>query len=334
MGANQSKEIIIRRFTERDAQDIIDLHSFLNWPISLKTVKSWSKGNEYTRVLVAETNGKVVGKVTLDTAYPPYCELVNLIVHPSFRKVSVASRLIQRCIEIAQSRGCPIISLMTEVTNYSAHRLYSKFKFYLGILPELPDRGDLWLFRFSNDSFVGRFLYRHPLSEFSVSPTKTMFRHRLLHRMRWIDPLTRDGITLFLEGQPGQPERGGTAPRIAGVSVKEGQTALDLLVDEKAKLVKTGGEGSFEVLMVNRGKQKLQVEDIAFMVPKGVHVTEKKVRFDKLKIGESGIMHFKFNLHSDFEIPVLSFATILITCILKIQGFHINFMVTAGFERD
>jgi len=30
-------------------------------------------------------DGRVVGKVTLDTAYPPYAELVNLLVHPEYR---------------------------------------------------------------------------------------------------------------------------------------------------------------------------------------------------------------------------------------------------------
>jgi ribosomal protein S18 acetylase RimI-like enzyme len=332
METNQSEKMIIRRFAERDVEDIVDLYEFLKWPISAEAVKSWSKESRYTRVLVAEKDGKVVGKVTLDTAFPPYSELVNLIVHPHFRKVGVASRLVQECIEIAQSNSCSIISLMTDATNYSAHRLYSQFGFHPVILPDPSSRGDLWLFRFFNDSFVGKFVYHHPLSEFSVSPTRVMFHNSLLYKTEWREPLTKDEIVLFLEGQPGQPAKGGIAPRIAGVSFKGKLQALDLLVHQEARFIKTGEEGSFDVLIANKGREDFQIEDIGFMLPKGVQITEKKIPFGKLKIGERETMHFKFKLCPDFEMPILSFATILMTCTLKIRGISTEFMITAGFE--
>lgn len=278
--------VVVREFRDEDVDGIMEMYSLMKWPISVKGMKSWSRKSEYTRVLVAEKNEKAVGKVTFDTAYPPYSELVNLVVHPNYRRMGIGSLLIQACIEVAHRKKCSIISAMTELDNHSAHRLYSKFGFHIGIPPDSKE-GKMWLFRFSEDSPLGKFLFIHSFSQPSVSPHKISFYDRSLYEMKWIDPLTEDEMIFYLEGQPGQPREGGTMPRIAGISYKEGDMALDCVVHEKSKSIGLEREALFELFIVNAGRKDFRVEGLDFAHPKGSRVLPKKTILRKLKTGES-----------------------------------------------
>ena len=324
--------VVVREFRDEDVDDIMEMYSLMKWPISVEGMKSWSRKSEYTRVLVAERNGKAVGKVTFDTAYPPYSELVNLVVHPNYRRIGIGSRLIQSCIEVAHRKRCSIISAMANPANHSAHRLYSKFGFHIGILPDSKE-GKMWLFRFSEDPPLGKFLFTHPFSQPSVSPHKILFHDHPLYEMKWIDPMTEDEMILYLEGQPGQPREGGTMPRIAGISYKEGDMALDCVVHEKQKLIGLEREALFDLRIVNAGRKDLRVEGLEFTLPKGSKVLPKKTIPRKLRTGESKTVKLKFKLLSNFDVPTLSFGTILATSCLKFVGTETRFVITAGFER-
>ncbi len=324
--------VVVREFRDEDVDDIMEMYSLMKWPISVEGMKSWSRKSEYTRVLVAERNEKAVGKVTFDTAYPPYSELVNLVVHPNYRRIGIGSRLIQSCIEVSHRKRCSIISAMAEPNNYSAHRLYSKFGFHIGILPDSKE-GRIWLFRFSEDSPLGKFLSIHPFSQPSASLNKISFHDHPLYEMKWIDPLTEDKMIFYLEGQPGQPREGGTMPRIAGISYKEGDIALDCAVHEKSKFIGLESEAVFELLIVNAGRKDLRVEGLEFILPKGSRVLPKKTIPKKLKTEESKTVELKFKLIPNFDVPILSFGTVLTTCCLKFVGTETQFVISAGFER-
>ncbi len=174
-----SKSICIRLLKKEDANDLVKLYELIGWKLTKKQVIKWveySRRGKYTRIFVAELKGKVIGKITLDTAFPPYAEIVNVIVHPDYQKLGIGSKLIKECIKIATNDGYNIIYLMCDPVNKKIHRFYAKLGFIPGILGDPKDaRRDTWLYYFSEESFVRRFLEDHPFSEFHVSRRKMNF---------------------------------------------------------------------------------------------------------------------------------------------------------------
>ena len=130
------------------------MHQITGSPVKRETVANWCNENPYSRRLIAELEGRAVGKVTLDTAYPPYAELVNLMVHPDYRRRGVANTLVQGCLEDACTRGHPYILLMTEHDNIPAISLYTSNGF-LPCIPGSPaERAFTWMIHLPENSFT------------------------------------------------------------------------------------------------------------------------------------------------------------------------------------
>ena len=210
------RDIAIRAIQKGDVDHVVEMYSQVGVPMDAETVRGWCEESPYSRRLIAEIEGKAVGKVTLDTAYPPYSELVNLMVHPDYRRRGVASRLVQGCIGEAGSRGHPITLLMTEPENTPAINLYSRNGFINCIPGGLGEREFTWMIRLPEDSVAGRFKREHSSCRFTPPRGRTLFHERPLYEMLWEDHGTGSLLRLLLEGQPGQPMRRGTAPRIGG----------------------------------------------------------------------------------------------------------------------
>lgn len=332
-GSDPRKDVTVRAIQERDIDQVVEMHRLVGAPVNAEAVRRWCREDPYSRRLVAEVDGRAVGKVTLDTAYPPYSELVNLMVHPDYRRRGVASRLVQGCIVEAGSRGHPITLLMTEPENTPAVNLYSRNGF-IDCIPGGPgEREFKWMMRLHEDFVVGRFLRDHPSSLFTPSLGRTIFYARSLYMMRWTDQDTESHLGLLLEGQPGQPARGGTAPRLAGATVKEGATAADILILEGQETIELGKEAEFRLLAVNNGEEILTIEDIDRLHPKGVTVSREGTLPAAIEPGDQVTTQFRVSLDQDFDVPILSFTTILLTLSLKIRGIEPTITVTAGFER-
>lgn len=79
---------------------------------------------------VARIAGKVVGylcaNLVLDEGH-----ILNLAVHPQFRRLAVASSLIKEMIEIMKERDCRSVFLEVRISNEQALRMYEKFGFIL-----------------------------------------------------------------------------------------------------------------------------------------------------------------------------------------------------------
>jgi len=312
---------------------VVEMHRLVGEPVGAERVRSWCRESPYSRRLVAEVDGRAVGKVTLDTAYPPYSELVNLMVHPGYRRRGVASRLVQGCIGEARSRGHPIILLMTEPENTPAINLYSRNGF-INCIPGGPgEREFTWMIRLPEDSPAERFVREHPSSLFTPPRDRTRFHDRPLYEMRWNDTNTDSRLGLLLEGQPGQPAQGGIAPRLAGATIKDGITAADILILEGQATIQLGMDAEFQLLAVNNGEDILTIEDIDRLHPKGVRISEKGTLPAAIEPGDEAITQFRASLDQDFDVPILSFATILLTLSVKIRGVGPPITVTAGFER-
>jgi ribosomal-protein-alanine N-acetyltransferase len=331
--SNPRKDVTVRAIQERDVDQVVEMHRLIGSPVDAETVRNWCREDPYSRRLVAEVDGRAVGKVTLDTAYQPYSELVNLMVHPDYRRRGVANRLVQGCIREARSRRHPIILLMTEPENTPAINLYARNGFINCIQGGPGEREFTWMMRLPEDSVAGRFKREHPSCRFTPPRGRTLFHERPLYEMLWQDPGTDSLLGLLLEGQPGQPMRGGTAPRIAAATIKDGARSVDLLIQEERAIIEAGKDARFQLLTVNSGEEDITIEGIGYLHPKGVRVSEESKPPTTIKPGAEAITRFRASLDHDFDVPILSFATVLLILSVKIRGVEPPVLVTAGFER-
>lgn len=331
--SNTRKDVTVRAIQERDVDQVVEMHRLIGSPVDAETVRNWCREDTYSRRLVAEVDGRAIGKVTLDTAYPPYSELVNLMVHPDYRRRGVANRLVQGCLEAARSRGHPIILLMTEPENTPAINLYARNGF-INCLPGGPgEREFVWMMRLPEDSVAGRFEREHSSCRFTPPRGMTLFHERSLYEMLWEDPLTGSLLGLLLEGQSGQPMQGGTAPRIAAARIKDRTRSVDLLIREEQAIIEAGKDARFRLLTVNSGEEDITIEGIGHLHPNGVRMSEESTPPTTITPGAEVITQFTAGLEHGFDVPILSFATVLLTLSVKIRGIEPPILVTAGFER-
>ncbi|RLF83927.1 hypothetical protein DRN41_07025, partial [Thermococci archaeon] len=127
-------KVQVFEFKEKFVEGVEELYSTLGWKFSPKLINIWKSLRNYSKVLIALSDDRVVGKVTLDVAFPPYAEIVNLIVHPEYHGKGIGTKLIEECIKISETKGHNIQFLMTEYDNIPALNLYKKFNFYPAIL--------------------------------------------------------------------------------------------------------------------------------------------------------------------------------------------------------
>jgi len=335
-------KIIVRKFREKDAEDVADIFTQVGLinnqdkrKRALESLRRTAKEPEwYDHYLVAEMNERVVGRVILEAAYPPYSELINLYVHSDYQGQGVGSSLVQKCIEIASSKKCFIMSVMADpVGNLPSHRLYSKFSFKPAILGDPAiERGHTWLFRFSENSCISEFLKRHPFAESSVSESKVIFHERMLYRMSLRDPQTKEKIELYLEGQPSQTSEG-TMPRISGFSCKE--MGLEAIVKEESKTITKGGKTKFEVSIWNISLKPLKIA-LQVSIPEGTLLNPPIEHALPIEIGSANERDiiFEFAWPSSCKLPdFTSFSTIPVTVFFVIEGFTHPLIVSAGFDK-
>jgi len=301
-------KVQVLEFEEKFAESVEELYSTLGWKFSPRLVDIWTSMGEYSKVLIALSDSRVVGKVTLDVAFPPYAEIVNLVVHPEYQGKGIGTKLVEECIKISESRGHNIQFLMTDYDNTAALNLYKKFNFYPAVLSK---RKQLWLFRFGKGSFVEDFLKTHPLFEFRVSRKKVSFHGEKLYETSFANIMSNTRLKVYFRGQPGQE---GTMPRIAGISFMEGDRGFDLVAHENP----------FELEIFNYGRESRF--EIRPLTPENLEVFVEK-RSLKLSGSQNERIRVDFDRTKDFSIPTdyLSFGTV-------VASFKINekFVISVG----
>jgi len=115
--------------------------------------------------------------------------------------------------------------------------------------------------------------------------------------------------------------------------VKDGTVTVDLLVLEGQTRVEAGGDARFRLLMANYGEEDLRIEGISHLHPEGVTMFEESTLPTTVKPEREATAKFKARMDHGFEVPILSFATVLLTLSVWIQGVEAPILVTAGFER-
>lgn len=84
--------------------------------------------------LVAESDGQIVGCVSLVQFNPELCEIRSLAVHPDYRGQHIASELIESALALARTYGMQRVLTLTR-----AARLFEQLGFqrnYVGNFPE------------------------------------------------------------------------------------------------------------------------------------------------------------------------------------------------------
>ncbi|MCD6445078.1 GNAT family N-acetyltransferase [Candidatus Bathyarchaeota archaeon] len=325
------KDLRVRPLEKRDVSEVKDIYTLSGWSVTEGGVESWLLGGGYIKTYVAELDGRIVGKVGLDTAFPPYAEIINIVVHPDYQGKGVGSRLMEYCMQEAERRGFWTVYLMCDPLDVGVHRFYSRFGFKPAILGDREDpRESTWLFRFGRGSFIDRFLHDHPLSEFQVSEHRVDFRGRRLYRMRWMDPVTEDYLELFLEGQPGQPDHG-TMPRVSGFKLRLGDMAAEALAKEKSCTISYDEPGGFIFEFENRSDDEATLTLKPLTAP-GVDIKPRPPRRLKVEAHEKMTLEFSTRLSDFFRIPViyLSFQTVVSSLIVSVNG--LNGLVSAGWK--
>ncbi|RLE57080.1 MAG: hypothetical protein DRJ30_00520 [Candidatus Methanomethylicota archaeon] len=325
--------ILIRQFEPADAEGIIKLHKLVGWPISNKIFDYWLKYKKYSKVLVAVIDDIVAGKVTLDIAFPPYSEIVNLVIHPEFRRRGIGSRLVEKCLEIAEDHKCNIVYLMTEINNEPALKLYKKFNFLPIIIPK-KKQDYIWLFRFSEENFIGEIISEILFPEFKLSRNRVKFYGGKAYRVQWKNPIKNEMLTLFIKGQPRQI--GGVAPRICGVNYRTKKFSLNIVVHEEDEYVGLEREAKCTVKIVNNGNAKFKLIKIRPILPNGLILVSnnlKEIRDIEIKPRDEINISLSYRMNESFDIPPLSFNTILSSLFIYTDIRDKPLIVSAGFEK-
>jgi len=273
----------------------------------------------------------------LDLAYKPYAEIVNLMVHPDYRGQGIGKRLIEECVKIAEDKGFYIQYLMTDVSNFIAHKLYHKYGFIPAILPQKIVKGrDMWLFRFSRKTFVIEYLDTHPFTNYNVSKKRVRYMDMKVYRIGWNDVLSQDHLYLYFKGQPGQPTGKGTMPRITGVKIFQKNLGLALSIHETSDSIDDTDYSVFLLEIVNIGKKRIILNKVMPSALSGVDVKgDLDEDIIKLDPNENTIVSFKCKLTENFDVLPLSFNTIVITIHVYAKGFLEHpILLSAGFERS
>lgn len=122
------KEIVIDGMSTDDLSAVVEIERLscnMPWSESLffnevKNPKSISR--------VARINGKVAGYLCASSVLDEG-HILNVAVHPNFRKIGIASALINDIIEQMKSNDCRSVFLEVRASNEDARRMYERLNF-------------------------------------------------------------------------------------------------------------------------------------------------------------------------------------------------------------
>ncbi len=122
------KETLIRRMTEEDVASVIAIEkaSFsLPWS-EISFVKELYKPRSIAKVAVADDAvvGYVCADFVLDEAH-----ILDLAVHPDYRKRGIAAALVDETIRELKMNECRFVFLEVRASNSAAIKLYKSFGF-------------------------------------------------------------------------------------------------------------------------------------------------------------------------------------------------------------
>ncbi len=326
------RQLIIRKFRKKDAKDVAEIFKLVDDDSRPpEAYERWASYPDFCLNLVAEMNGKVVGRLLVDQLYPTYQELVNFAIHPDYQGQGLGKTMVKEAIHRIEANPNAIPFLKVDDANHVARRLYERNKF----LPAIQGNQDLnhWLLRYESASLTRWFIKGHPNSQFEVLhvPSSDQFCPRILkipdknadtlkdvvHSLRleqqvaFIDAdESHDALEFSITGHPDQiigfieeeycvP---GLPPCISGVSLIENDHSTFM-----AHLTVTSENGEARLHVENRTTRTLhlKMETIPFT---GVHVEPQTFRVT-LKASSSKSIPFKVLLKDTFMPQLFQFSS-------------------------
>ena len=121
-------ELVLHAMEIRDIPGVLEIErmSFSSpWPESA-FLQEILKSYAYSRV--AEKEKKVIGYLCVNYVLDEG-HIMNLAVHPDFRRQGIATLLMGEAIHELRRRGCDALYLEVRVSNYTARNFYERFGF-------------------------------------------------------------------------------------------------------------------------------------------------------------------------------------------------------------
>lgn len=121
-------QILIREMREEDVPSVSEIEG-------LSFSQPWSKTSFLSEIHKSRSISRVA---VLDSAVVGYicAELVtdeghilNLGVHPDYRRKGISTALVASVIEVLRQRSCRVLFLEVRASNHAARRLYERFGF-------------------------------------------------------------------------------------------------------------------------------------------------------------------------------------------------------------
>jgi ribosomal-protein-alanine N-acetyltransferase len=125
---NTMHRLIIRKMGEDDIPAVLEIEqtSFSTpWSREFFLNEIYKKN---TVCNVAVSGGSVIGYLCAD-ALQHKSHILNLAVHPDFRRRGVAARLLHEAREELKKNGCAFMYLKVRVSNTGAQKFYERFGF-------------------------------------------------------------------------------------------------------------------------------------------------------------------------------------------------------------
>jgi ribosomal-protein-alanine N-acetyltransferase len=120
--------VYIREMYPDDIPEIVNIERLsFSMPWSETSFRS-EIYSRYSITRVAELNGIIVGYVCVKHVADE-CHLLDLAVHPAYRKRGIATVLLDNVIQELRVEGCRFFYLEVRASNYAAKKLYEKFGF-------------------------------------------------------------------------------------------------------------------------------------------------------------------------------------------------------------
>ncbi len=122
------KEILIRRMEEEDVPSVaaIEKTSFsLPWS-ETSFLNEIHKQRAISKVAVLDDTvvGYICAESVMDEGH-----ILNLGIHPQYRKKGIATALVENILEDLKLRACSFLYLEVRASNFAAKRLYKSFGF-------------------------------------------------------------------------------------------------------------------------------------------------------------------------------------------------------------
>lgn len=121
-------KLVIRDMWEEDILEVVNIEQ-----VSFST--PWSEQSflrelyrKYSLAKVAVFRDKIIGYICADYKLHEAC-ILNLAVHPDYRRRGVATILMNNVINELKNRGCVFLYLKVRVSNTGAKEFYKRFGF-------------------------------------------------------------------------------------------------------------------------------------------------------------------------------------------------------------